>query len=148
MPASKVDPAIKAAALAALYAGEQPAEVAERLQLDREVVKKWAQRSRKLSPPLSPEASPDVSPARRIVRPTLEAQQRQIGAIVLDLLRAKLEASISIAEAAQDPAWRARQSAAELAAFGEWLDRTAFALGDRLAGARGVPDEPKDADGE
>lgn len=136
MPSSKVSPDIKAAALAALHGGEQPAEVAERLGLDREVVKKWAQRARNVSP----EVSPEVSPPRRIVRPTIEAQQRQIGELVLELLRAKLEASAAIAEAARDPDWLKQQPASELAALGQWLDASAFAIGDRLAGAASSDD--------
>jgi hypothetical protein len=60
-------------------------------------------------------------------------QRTQIGDAILDLLRAKLEASCAIARAVSDPAWLRTQSGSDLAALGEWLDSTAFAIGDRLA---------------
>src|SRR5262245_46637801 len=41
VPRSKVSPEIRAAALSDLAGGEQPAIVAERYGLDRELVKKW-----------------------------------------------------------------------------------------------------------
>jgi hypothetical protein len=133
-----VSPDVRAAALADLQAGEQPAIVAAKYSLDAAMVRKWKERH----------VTSDVTPVTRDVtpvRPTVEAQQRAIGSIVLDLLRAKLEASRAIAEAAKNPAWLAEQPAAELAAFGQWLDSTAFAIGDRLAGAARTAD---DADAE
>lgn len=58
--------------------------------------------------------------------------------LLLDLLAAKLEASRAVADAARaalnNPAWLARQDAAGLEALGAYLDRSAFNLGDRLAG--------------
>ncbi len=133
---ARASPEIKAAALADLAAGEQPAIVAERYGFDRETVKKWKQRL------VSPRTSP-LSPSNvPIVRPKIEAQQIAIGELILDLLRAKLQASAAIAKAARDPAWLAQQPAAELAALGQWLDASAFAIGDRLAGgARRDADE-------
>lgn len=141
MPASKVSPEIKAAALADLLAGEQPATVDERYRLKPGTARDWKRnlKDRDQLPTLHPTENPTPHPTLR--RPTVEAQQRQIGEIVLDLLRAKLEASRALAEIAQDAAWRARQPAAELAAFGQWLDSSALALGDRLAGAA-----PRDGD--
>jgi hypothetical protein len=138
---ARASPELKAAALADLAAGEQPAVVAERYGLDRETVKKWKQRQ--LSPNLSP-VSPSGVP---IIRPKIEAQQIAIGELILDLLRAKLQASAAIAEAARNPAWLAEQPAAELAALGQWLDASAFAIGDRLAGAIRPTESGDDAPG-
>lgn len=135
----RVSPEIKAAALAALHAGEQPAVVADRLELDPALVRKWKERH--VTVDVTQSVTPDVTP--QAVRPRAEAQQIAIGELVLDLLRAKLEASQAIATAAREPAWLARQTAADLAALGEYFDRTALAFGDRLAGA-GERDAPPD----
>ena len=138
---ARASPDIKAAALADLMAGEQPAVVAAKYGIDAATVRKWKERH--VTSDVTVAVTRDVTP----VRPTVEAQQRAIGEIVLDLLRAKLEASRAIAEAAKNPAWLAEQPAAELAVFGQWLDSTAMALGDRLAGSRAAaePDEQPDA---
>jgi hypothetical protein len=126
---ARASPEIKAAALADLQAGEQPAIVAARYRLDAATVRKWKERH--VTQDVTP-VTPAVTPIRR---PSVEAQERAIGAIILDLLRAKLEASRAIADYARNnPAWLAQQPAAELAAFGQWLDTTALAIGDRLAG--------------
>lgn len=138
MPASKVPARKRAAAIADLQAGEQPAIVAERYGLPAAQVRVWKQRY--------VTAGDTVVTARDApIRPSIEAQQRHIGEIVLDLLAAKLEASAAIARAASsNPEWLARQSGSELAAFGEWLDRTALAIGDRLAPP--APAGPDDED--
>jgi transposase len=120
--------------------GEQPAVVAERYGIDRDTVKSWKRRY------VAPEVAtmhPVASPA---ARPKFAAQQIAIGSIILDLLRSKLEASQAIAETAKDAAWRTRQSAAELAVFGQWLDESTLALGDRLAGHRPAPSDDPDPD--
>ena len=133
----RISPDLRAAALADLLAGDQPAIVAERYGLDRNTVKQWKSRY----------VTGDVTkkPARvPIQKPTVEAQKAHIGETILDLLRAKLKASQAIAEAVSDPDWLTRQSAAELAALGQWLDGTAFAIGDRLAGGGGRSDPGPD----
>jgi hypothetical protein len=123
MPRSTVKPDVRAAAIADLQAGEQPAIVAERYNLNRDTVKQWKQRY--VTEPVT------VSPP--VVRPTLERQQSEIGTLIIELLTAKLTASKAIATAASDPTWLRSQSAEQLAILGEWLDTTAFAIGDRLA---------------
>lgn len=137
MPRSTVEPGVKAAAVADLLAGDQPAVVADRYQLDRNMVKQWKFRH----VPASVSNNVPIVPVRNVVA---ETQQRQFGELVLDLLRRKLEASEAIARAASDPAWIRRQTAAELATLGQWLDTSAFAIGDRLAGGRAgdAGDEP------
>ncbi len=133
-----IRPELRAAALADLLAGDQPAIVAERYQLDPDTVRQWKRRY----------VTSDVTePVTRVTpqKPALEVQKAHIGETILDLLRAKLQASQAIAEAVADPDWLQRQSAAELAALGQWLDGTAFAIGDRLAGGSRPPD-PDGAD--
>lgn len=133
MPASKVTPEIKAAALADLLAGDTPAKVAARYQLDPATVRVWKQRYVTVGVTGAPShVTPDVTPPPPTGVPAL-ATPHAIGGLLLDLLAAKLKASQAIARAAQDPAWLDKQSAADLAALGEYLDRSALALGDRLA---------------
>ena len=137
MGRATVDPATRAAAMADLVAGEQPAVVADRYGINRQTVKAWRIRMQPAMQPPPPLTSPQI-------QPLVEARKQHIGEIVLDLLRAKLEASQAIAKAAQNAAWIDRQSAADLAEFGDWLDRSAFAIGDRLAGRS----QPADDAGE
>lgn len=141
MPRSTVEPGVKAAAVADLLAGDQPAVVADRYQLDRNMVKQWKFRHVPASVPASVSNNVPIVPVRNVVA---ETQQRQFGELVLDLLRRKLEASEAIARAASDPAWIKQQTAAELATLGQWLDTSAFAIGDRLAAGRAgdAGDEP------
>jgi hypothetical protein len=128
---SKISAKVKAAALADLHAGEQPAVVAERYGIEMGTVRVW--KARYVTDSVTQRSA---SPAPQ--RPSVAAQQRQIGEIVLDLLAAKLEASAALARAVSDPEWLARQSGSELAAIGGYLDSTALAIGDRLAGRGGA----------
>lgn len=131
---AQVAPEVKAAAIADLHGGEQPAVVAERYGVDRNTVKQWKLRHVTNAVPNVPDPVTDVPSVKApIVKPVLERRNRLIGTIIFDLLAAKLEASEAIAKAASDPTWITRQSGSELAALGEWLDSTAFAIGDRLA---------------
>ena len=140
--ASRVPPEVRAAALADLHAGEQPAVVADRYRLDRNTVKQWKRRYVPAVVPGSVTGGvPETTEHKPIRQPAVEAQQFAIGELVLDLLRAKLEASRAIARAAQQPEWLAQQTAADLAQLGSYFDSTALAFGDRLAGAA-----PRDAD--
>lgn len=137
----RIQPELRAAALADLLAGDQPAIVAERHGLDAATVRSW-----KLRFVTGEDATRDATIVQRasVAKPTVEAQKAHIGEAILDLLRAKLQASQAIAEAVADPAWLQRQSAAELAALGQWLDGTAFAIGDRLASGTGPRDDSAD----
>lgn len=128
----KISPKVRAAVIADLMAGEQPAIVAARHGVDAGTVRMW--KTRYVAGDVAP-----VAPAPPISKPAIEAQKVSIGAIILDLLAAKLKASQALADAISDPAWIKQQPAAELAALGQWLDGSAFAIGDRLAGA-GEPD--------
>lgn len=144
MARQRVTPEIRAAALADLHAGEQPAVVADRYGLDGATVRKWKQRL--VTPTVTEHVTPDVTVSRApVARPQVARQQAEIGALVLDLLAAKFRASEAIAKAVTDEAWLKQQPASELAALGEWLDATALAIGDRLAGR---PRPAGDADGE
>lgn len=114
----------KAAAIADLVGGESAQVVAERYGLNPATVRAWKARivPRLISPEMQQRAT------RHVV-----VQRAQLGDTIIALLIAKLAASKAIAEAVQNPAWLATQSGSELAALGQWLDSTAFALGDRLA---------------
>ena len=128
MAGKRISPKVRAAALADLHAGEQPAVVAAKYGIDAATVRQW--KTRYVTADVTPVTAPE--PSRR---PALEAQKAHIGETILDLLRAKLKASQALAEAVSDPNWIRRQPAAELATLGQWLDSTAFAIGDRLAGS-------------
>ncbi len=118
-----IDPQIRAAAIADLLAGEQPAVVAATHGLDPATVRQWKARF--------VTADPADVPTHR--KPVLEAQKASMGELIIGCLRSKLQASQAVAAVATDPEWVKRQSAAELAVFGQWLDASAFAIGDRLA---------------
>jgi hypothetical protein len=135
MPASRVTPEIRAAALADLLAGDPPTDVAARYQLDAATVRQWKARYVTAGVTDTPaHVTPGVTHEPPTAVPAL-ATEHTIGGLLLELLAAKLQASQAIAQAAQSPAWLERQSAADLATLGEYLDRSAFALGDRLATA-------------
>lgn len=143
MAASNVSPEIRAAAIAALLSGDTPAEVARRYSIDPANVRQWKARyvtSGVTDTPVS--VTQDVTPGVTLPTPQI-GTQHEIGRLLLELLAAKLKASQAIAEAASDPAWLDRQSAADLAALGEYLDRSAFSLGDRLATAAQQRAEPE-----
>ena len=130
MPRSKVTPEVRAAALADLHNGDQPAIVAERYGIDRGVVKMWKQRY--VSNVVS---VTEGAPVSVIHRPQLELQQLELGELVMMNLRAKLIATQRIADYASSPAWIDKQNAADMAELFEVLDRSAISVLDRLAAA-------------
>lgn len=133
---------IKAAALADLASGDQPAVVAQRYGLNRDLVNKWKQRmSAQVSAPLSAQTS---APIRR---PSVELEQLSLTDLVMSNLRAKLIATQRIAEYATTPEWLNKQNAADVAGLFECLDRSAVGILDRLASAQ-RPALPGAADGE
>lgn len=123
---------IRAAAVAALQAGEQPAVVAARYGLDAAQVRVWKQRY------VTNVVTPDDSSISRPVsmqRPALERAQLDIAALVMRNLEAKLVATQRIAEyAANSPAWLDKQTAADVGELFERIDRSAIAILDRMAG--------------
>lgn len=131
MPRSTVTPEVRAAALADLHAGEQPAVVAERYGISRDMVKMWKQRYVTDVVTIADNANVSV-----IHRPQLEAQQIELGELVMLNLRSKLIATQRIADYASSPAWLDKQNASDVAELFEVLDRTAVNILDRLAAAR------------
>ena len=122
---------IKAAALADLASGDQPAVVAQRYGLNRDLVNKWKQRmSAQVSAPLSAQTS---APIRR---PSVELEQLSLTELVMSNLRAKLIATQRITEHATTPEWLNKQNAADVAGLFECLDRSAVGILDRLASAQ------------
>ncbi len=128
MPRSTVSPEVRAAALADLHAGEQPAVVAERYGLDRGMVKMWKQRYVTDVVTIA-----DGAPVSVIHRPQLEMQQLELGELVMMNLRAKLIATQRIADYASSPAWIDKQNASDVAELFEVIDRSAISVLDRLA---------------
>lgn len=133
---------IKAAALADLASGEQPAIVAQRYGLNRDLVNKWKQR---MSAPMS--APMSAQPSAPIRRPQVELEQQSLTDLVMSNLRAKLIATQRIAEYAATPEWLDKQNAADVAGLFECLDRSAVGILDRLASAQ-RPALPGAAGGE
>jgi hypothetical protein len=129
MPRSTVSPEIKAAALADLAAGEQPAVVAKRYGLSRDMVNKWRQRVIPpiVSTPMSTDMSMSASSQQVIRYPTIEEYQARIHQRMLALLEAKINASERLAEHIQAD-WLDKQSAGGFAELGDFLDRTAVGL--------------------
>jgi hypothetical protein len=128
MARSVVSPEVKAAALVDLVAGEQPAAVAQRYGLGRDLVNKWKQRA--MSTPVSTDMSTPVSSRTSVVPvryPAIEEHQRRIHDLMYRLLIAKLEASEHLANHTTTD-WLNRQSAEGLAELGDYLDRTAIGI--------------------
>ena len=136
---------IKAAALADLASGDQPAIVAQRYGLNPATVRSWKLR---LETVATPAATPLVSRiATSPRRPSVELEQLSLTELVMSNLRAKLIATQRIAEHATTPEWLNKQNAADVAGLFECLDRSAVGILDRLASAQ-RPALPGAADGE
>lgn len=124
---------VKAAALADLATGEQPAVVARRYGLNRQTVKGW---KTKVVEELQPVVEPDNRLQRQpIVYPAVEERYLTLAELVEQSLRAKLIAVQRLAEHATNDEWLQRQTAADVAELFESLDRSAVGILDRLAAA-------------
>jgi transposase-like protein len=143
-------PEVKAAAIADLLTGEQPAIVAKRYGLPSSLVRKWKFRLGTADGTLhgtpdgtdslfvdasgASSASTKRKPPRAVtIRPAIEAQQLELGELVMQSLRAKLVATQRIAEYATSPSWLDKQTAADVAALFEAIDRSAIGILDRLS---------------
>jgi hypothetical protein len=133
MPA-RANPEVKAAALADLHAGEQPAVVAERYGLDPAKVRVWKQRyvTATVARPVTPVVTVERPTVRR---PAEDARHQTLAELVEANLRAKLIATQRIAEHVTRDEWLATQNATAVAELFEALDRSAIGILDRLAGA-------------
>jgi hypothetical protein len=135
---------IKAAALADLLAGEQPAIVAKRYGLNRTTVNSWKSRLTAFADastaPLDASAN---APGTTLVRqPTVEDRQARIGTLILELLEARLVASIAIAHHIQtNDTWINVQTASDLATLDGHLHTATVAVLDRLADSRRAADD-------
>jgi transposase-like protein len=137
----RIDPKKKAAAIADLLNGDQPAVVAAKYGFESATVRQWKARL------VTPDVTTGVTKATEatvIRQPALEAQQLALGELVMQNLRAKLIATQKIADYATTPEWLDKQNAADVAALFECLDRSAIGILDRLA-HRGVRDNDGDA---
>jgi transposase len=125
----------KAAAIADLMDGVQPAVVAARYGLNAATVRSWKAR---LDIPVATGVATGVATVIR--QPAVEAQQLAIGDMIMENLRAKLIATQRIAEYATTQDWIDKQNAADMATLFTALDQSAVAILDRLA-QRGHADE-------
>jgi len=124
--ARQTDQKRKAAALADLLNGDQPAVVAARYGIPGGTVRQW--KARLVTPDVTQSVTAPVT-----ARPAIEAQQLALGALVMENLRAKLLATQKIAEHAATTPWLEKQTAADVAELFEVLDRSATGILDRLA---------------
>lgn len=141
---TKVSTEIKAAAIADLLSGEQPAVVAERYALDRGMVKTWKQRHvsnvvTAEAPVVTTSMPPDDLPVTQQARPSIAARQAQVVELVYETLIAKLTATQRLAEHVTRDEWLDKQSAGGVAELGQWLDSTARATLELLARPAGDP---------
>lgn len=141
---------IKAAALADLATGEQPAVVAERYGLNPATVRSWKNRGPVATVVATDHATGDATlqeHATVIRRPRVEAQQETLNELVVSNLRAKLLATQRISEHVQSEAWLRTQTAADLATLFEAIDRSAIGILDRMAQAHAVANPDPDGTG-
>ena len=141
MPPSKISAKIRAAAIADLIDGEQPAVVAEKYRIDAAKVRVWKQRY------VTADVTESITPSVTILRrPAIEMQQLAIGDLIMENLRAKLIATQRIAEYATTQEWIDKQNAADVATLFTALDQSAVGILDRLA-QRSHSDSAADSDG-
>lgn len=135
MPRSTIPPEVRAAAIADLQDGQQPAIVAEKHGIDAAKVRVWKQRY--VMPDVTDSVTSSATPGHPVLvrQPRREAAQLAIAELIMDNLRAKLLATQRIAEHAANPAWLEKQTAADVAALFTEIDRSAVAILDRMAGA-------------
>src|SRR4030095_7730086 len=98
MPRSTVAPEIKAKAIADLLTGDQPAVVAARYGIAGSTIRQWKRRM------VTSHVTRPVT-AHVIRQPAIEAQQLELGELVMLNLRAKLIATQRIAENATSTEW-------------------------------------------
>lgn len=141
MPPSKISAKTRAAAIADLLDGMQPAVVAEKYGIDAAKVRVWKQRY------VTSDVTENITPSVTILRrPAVEAQQLAIGDLIMENLRAKLIATQRIAEYATTQEWIEKQNASDVATLFTALDQSAVGILDRLA-QRGHSDSAADPDG-
>ena len=113
-------PAVQAAVLAALLAGQSVSQVAKEFKLPKGTVSSWGRRK---LPAVRANASnaPNASSATQM--------KTTVGDRLLALLEANLECLVSAAEVLKDVAWLRKQNAADLAVLaGVTFDKTARLL--------------------
>ena len=153
MARARVNPEIRAAAIADLLTGDQPAVVAERYGLDPAKVRVWKQRhvTPLVTPDVTPHEVPVVTPpSAPLKRPAEDLRHLTLSELVEANLRAKLIATQRIVEHASRDEWLAQQNATALAELFEALDRSAIGILDRLAGGaaqRALPAPGAEDDG-
>lgn len=137
MPRSRYSTAVRAAVLAELRLGTQPAVVAAKYGIDAGQVRVWKQRY-----VTDVVTLPDTMSSR----PNLVQTQLSIAELVLKNLEAKLLATQKLVKyVANNPAWLEKQTAADVGDLFERIDRSAIAILDRMASSRSAPTNPTDS---
>lgn len=125
MARREYSPETKAAAMAALLAGQSVNQVAREYKIPRSTVGAWGTEIRKEG-----------------VQTVPDSKKGEIGALLVDYLGANLRALRAQAEVFSDPAWIREQGAAELATLhGVMTDKAV-----RLIEAFGTTEDEADAD--
>jgi hypothetical protein len=134
MARDPIPPEVKAAALADLMSGIQPAVVAADYGLPSGTVRSW--KARLDLPDATGVATGGEGVATGVARrqPAMEAQQLALGDLIMANLRAKLIATQKIAEYATTTTWLNNQTAADVATLFDALDRSAIGIGGDLSG--------------
>jgi hypothetical protein len=132
---SNVSEDIKAAVIADLAAGEQPAIVAERYGIDAGKVRMWKTRyvASNVADDTPYVASDETQHVVR--RPSIEERHARLAERIYDLLEVKLEASRAISEHIKKGDWLDKQSGSDVADLGTYLDTTASTMLAGLATA-------------
>ena len=128
----------KAAAMADLLNGDQPAVVAKRYGINVATVRSWKNRFEIVNPDdnatvLPSHATDNATVATPRQQPNLQQQQYDLGQLIFQNLRAKLEATQKIVEQVDDHDWRSKQSATGLAELFQAIDDSAVRILDRVA---------------
>lgn len=145
MARDPIPPEVKAAAIADLMSGVQPAVVAADYGLPSGTVRSW--KARLDLPTATGVATEGVGVATGVARrhPALEAQQMALGDLIMANLQAKLLATQRIAEYVTTQGWIEKQNASDMATLFTALDQSAVGILDRLA-QRGHADSTASAD--
>ena len=114
--ATTYDPEVKAAALAALLAGQSVSHVAETYRIPRGTVADWSAKAR-----------------GEVTKAAQGARTERLGDLILDNLEAMLKATRTIVESvSQDKDWLKQQSASEVAVLIGVISDKAFRILEAL----------------
>jgi uncharacterized protein YegL len=104
-----------------------------------ETVRTWKNRlGSKTIAPIETDSETVIVDRETVKRPSIEAHQQRVIDLVYRNLIAKLEATEHLAQLTNNDTWLTKQSAADVAELGTWLDGTAGAVLALLARSSGA----------